>query len=44
MLMLNGDRSAEDILANGPAPGSLEVASLMSGLGVALAGGDANLI
>ncbi|CAN7526787.1 two-partner secretion domain-containing protein [Variovorax sp. LjRoot178] len=44
MLMLNGDRTAEDILANGPAPGSLEVASLMSGLGVALAGGDANLI
>ncbi|WP_192871727.1 DUF637 domain-containing protein, partial [Variovorax sp. JS1663] len=43
-LMLNGNRTAEDILANGLLPGTLEMASLVGGLGVALAGGDASLV
>ncbi|VTU13426.1 adhesin HecA family 20-residue repeat (two copies) [Variovorax sp. RA8] len=43
-LVLNGNRTAEDILANGLLPGTLEMASLVGGLGVALAGGDASLV
>ncbi|PNG52888.1 ribonuclease [Variovorax sp. WDL1] len=43
-LALNGNRAAEDILANGLLPGTSQMASLVGGLGVALAGGDASLV
>ena len=43
-LTLNGNRSAEDILANGVLPGTNELASVVGAVGVALAGGDARQI
>ena len=43
-LMLNGNRTAQDILANGLLPGTHELASVVGAMGVALAGGDAQQI